>query len=322
MSRSPASGKRRSVQESRGGRFTARLQTHGDTAADSLRRLRSNPLNSLMTIAVIGIALLLPTVLMLGINNLGQLGGELRSVAQISAYFAGTTSDDEALQVSEDLLHDSRIEAVIYISPSQAAEEFARYSGFGDVLAGLPDNPLPPTLQIQPAVTDPQTLADLVAMLESQPGMALVQLDMDWVQRLDAILQLAQRVTYGMVVILALAVLFIVGNTIRLAIANRRAEIQVVKLVGATDGFVARPFLYTGFWYGLLGGLFALLLVLVLMLLLTGPLDRLLGLYDSSFQLQGPGLNGATLLLAGSAALGWLGALISVRQHLTAIQPR
>jgi len=320
MSRTPAHSA--GVRRSRGGRLTARLQTHSDTAADSLRRLRSNPLNSLMTIAVIGIALLLPTLLMLGINNLSQLGGELRSVTQISAYLAEGTSDDEALQVSEDLLHDDRIESVHYISPSQAAEEFARYSGFGDVLASLPDNPLPATLQIQPAVTDPAALAELVVMLETLPGMTLVQLDLDWVQRLDAMLQLAQRVTYGMVAILALAVLFIVGNTIRLAIANRRAEILVVKLVGATDGFVARPFLYTGFWYGLLGGVFALLLVMLLMLLLGGPLDRLLGLYDSSFHLQGPGLNGAVLLLGGSAALGWLGALISVRQHLSAIQPR
>jgi len=304
------------VRPSSGGRVSARMLTHQSTARDSLQRLLINPLHSLMTIMVIGIALLLPSLLMLSVGNLSQLGGELQGSARISIYLHENTNEDMAFELSERLLTDERVNTVRVMLPQQAAEEFTRMSGLGDILSTLPANPLPTTLEIQPGTTDPALLRALQQELEAHERVDVVQLDLDWVQRLDSMLALSQRAAYGLIVILALAVLFIVGNTIRLAIANRRAEILVMKLVGATDGFVSRPFLYTGFWYGLLGGLAAWLLLVLLMVLLSGPVDRLLFLYDSSFVLQGPGLAGSAVLLGGSALLGWLGALLSVRQHL------
>ncbi len=309
------------VRPSSGGRVSARLLTHQGTARDSLQRLLVNPLQSLMTVMVIGIALLLPSLLILSVSNLSQLGGDLQGTARISVYFHEQTSEEGARELSEHLLADERISSVTLMLPDQAADEFAHLSGLGDILSSLPENPLPTTLTIQPASTDPELLRALAQELAGHEPVDVVQLDLDWVQRLNSMLALGQRAAYGLIVILALAVLFIVGNTIRLAIANRRAEILVMKLVGATNGFVSRPFLYTGFWYGLLGGIAAWLLVLLLMALLSGPVDRLLALYDSTFVLHGPGLAGTAGLLGGSALLGWLGALVSVRQHLRDIEP-
>jgi cell division transport system permease protein len=162
----------------------------------------------------------------------------------------------------------------------------------------------------------------LLAELNALAGVESAQLDLAWIARLQRFLDLAQRMSTALMLILALAVLFVVGNTIRLAIEGRRAEIVVVKLVGGTDSYVARPFLYTGFWYGLGGGLLAWLLLSLIMLALSGPLDALLALYGNQHSVHGLSLLPGLILLAGSALLGWLGAWISVRQHLSAIEPR
>jgi len=309
------------ARPSRGGRLRTHLATHRQAAVDSLRRLLGQPLASLMTASVIGIALLLPALLLIAIHNLSQFGGDLRQVAQLSAYLQDGVEESQARALQQQLQADPRIHDVDYISPTQAAREFAEVSGFGDVLAMLPENPLPGVLLLQPSQADSDTLRQLQSALEAEPQVALVQLDLLWVQRLDSLLQLAQRVAAALLAVLALAVLFTVGNTIRLAIANRTAEIRVVKLVGGTDSFVARPFLYTGLWFGLAGGALAWLLLSLLLWLLSAPLDRLLTLYDSDFILQAPTLPAIAALLAGSALLGWLGARLSVHQYLRQIEP-
>lgn len=313
---------RRAATPSRGGRLGTRLYAHRQAASDSLRRLLAQPLSSLMTASVMGIALLLPALLLVAIHNLSQLGGGLREVAQMTAYLQEGVSEAGALELQQHWQEDSRIAAISYISPAQAASEFASFSGFGDVLATLPDNPLPGALLIQPEHTDGPVLQQLQAELEAEPDIELVQLDLLWVQRLDTLLVLAQRVTLALLAVLSLAVLFTVGNTIRLAIANRSAEIRVMKLVGGTDSFVARPFLYTGLWFGLAGGALAWLLLSLLLWSLRAPLDQLLALYQSDFLLQLPTPGLIALLLGSSASLGWLGARLSVHQHLRQIEPR
>lgn len=300
----------------------ARLEAHRHTARDSLNRIRRHWGSNIMTMAVIGIALLLPALLSLALVNLSQLGGELRQSGQMQLYLTDAVSEEAARELREELLEDNRVSTVDYISREQAAADFSRHSGMGDILSTLSGNPLPASLVLQPASTNPQNVRELATDLAARPETDQLQIDLEWLQRLDRLLGFASRVTIALAVILALAVLFVVGNTIRLAIENRRAEIMVVKLVGGTDGFVARPFLYTGFWLGLGGGLLALLMLFLLLWLLTPPLAGLLATYESQWQLQGPSEGLILALGSGGALLGWLGALVSVLQHLRHIEPR
>lgn len=297
----------------------SRWQNHRDVARQSLRKLLATPASTAMTVAVIAIGLLLPAALFITMNNLGNLSEGFGRFSRITLYLEDEVSQQQASVISERLLTRADIATVDYISPAQGAEEFASYSGLGDVLALLEDNPLPGVIVVTPVELDGQT--SLLGDLAEMEGVALAQLDLEWIERLRLLLETAGRASIALMCIFALAVLFVVGNTIRLAIESRRAEIVVVKLVGGTDGYVARPFLYTGFWYGLAGGLLAWLMLSAMLLALHGPVKELLALYNSQYELQGLGTRGVVVLLLGSALLGWLGALISVRQHLAAIEP-
>ena len=158
--------------------------------------------------------------------------------------------------------------------------------------------------------------------LSALPGVELAQLDVQWVKRLHAILQIIRRSVTALAALLSLAVLLVVGNTIRLDILNRRAEIEVTKLIGATDGFIRRPFLYGGIWYGLLGGILALALSGAALLLLREPVAQLSSLYASAFRLRMFDWRLAALVLGGGATLGWLGSWLAVGRHLKRIEPR
>ncbi|MES3006703.1 MAG: permease-like cell division protein FtsX [Pseudomonadota bacterium] len=309
-------------QQTATSKFKSLWQSHLAIALQSIRKLIGEPAASAMTIAVIGIALLLPTTLFVAMNNLQILSEGVSESSRITLYLTDTLSEAEGRSLSEQLLARSDITSGAYISPTQAAEEFREYSGLGDVLSELEENPLPAVIVLSPQDIDEASGAALLAELNGLPGVESAQLDLEWIARLQRFLDLAQRMSTALMLILALAVLFVVGNTIRLAIEGRRAEIVVVKLVGGTDSYVARPFLYTGFWYGLGGGLLAWLLLTLIMLALGGPLDALLALYDNQHSVHGLSLLPGLTLLTGSALLGWLGAWISVRQHLSAIEPR
>lgn len=304
------------------GTLQSHWQQHLQTAKDSLARLRGQPTSSLMTIAVIGIALLLPSALFVTMNNLNALSSGVTSASKITLYLQSDSSDEEAIRVSEQILSREDVLQTLYISPSQAALEFSAYSGLGDVIDALDENPLPGAIVVTPATLDAEAAALLTDELGAISIVSSTQIDLQWVERLQRFLQLAQRASTGLMVILALAVLFIVGNTIRLAIEGRRAEIVVVKLVGGTNRYVARPFLYAGAYYGFAGSLLACLLLNLIMWAIRGPAMALLALYDSDFQLKVLGIGSTLLLLALGTALGWLGALISVRQHLSAIEPK
>ncbi len=313
-------GPRRSAQRNSPAR--ARLQHHRAMASDSLLRLWRAPLSSLMTIIVIAIALLLPALLAVVMKNMSGLGSGIENISQISLYMRADVGQERILALAGELREAPDVSAVEYISAEQALEEFSRESGFGDVVSALESNPLPATLVVFPRSTDPQISQRLFNQLAALPEVELAQLDLQWLQRLQAMMSMLARAVVALAVILSLAVLLVIGNTIRMAIEGRRAEIGVVKLVGGSNSFVARPFLYTGFWYGLLGGSLAWLALLMLLLMFAAPLTQLLALYGSAYQLQGAGAPVFLLLLGGGALLGWLGALLSVMQHLSAIEPR
>ncbi|WP_250655500.1 permease-like cell division protein FtsX [Alkalimarinus coralli] len=305
------------------GSFDSYVANHRKIAKESLRRLMKQPVSSLMTWAVIGIALSLPVGLSVLLANVQQLSSGWDGSAQITLFLKMDVSDKNASNLALELSARPTIAQADFISRSSALDEFKTLSGFGEVLNYLDENPLPHVIVVKPAksLATVQQTNDLQQRLSEIKLVEKAQLDLQWVQRLHTMTELIQRGVWALAFLLALAVLLVIGNTIRLAIENRRDEIVVVKLVGATDGFVRRPFLYTGLWYGLGGGLIAFCLVQITLFWLDSPISELARLYYSSFSLSGLDLESTLFLLTTSMLLGWCGAWVAVRRHLGAIEP-
>lgn len=289
----------------------------------SLGKLYRTPLASAMTVAVIGIALALPAGLYVVLSNLEQLAGGWDRGVQITLYLKSGTTDQAMTTLAEQLQSDPRIARVKTVTPAQGLAELSASAGFGDALQALPSNPLPAVVIVYPHLQGRQTaqIRNLRQALAARPEVADAQLNLAWVERLYAVVTIAQRAVWVVGGMLGLAVLLVVGNTIRLDILNRRQEIEVAKLIGATDAFIRRPFLYGGFWLGLLGGLLALLLLAVALLLLAGPVNHLAGLYDSGYTLSGLDFDDALRLLGLSILFGLGGSWLAVGRHLRAIEP-
>ncbi|MEH6824297.1 MAG: permease-like cell division protein FtsX [Motiliproteus sp.] len=299
------------------------LRHHLEMAQVSLRRLLLAPLATLMTLAVIAIALSLPGVLYVGLQNVGQLSQHWQGSAKISLFLSDQLSEEEGRDLALQLQSNSQIARLSYLSKEQSLDDFKHYAGFGRALDQLEHNPLPAVIAVIPAADyeHPELLLALHQQLLSIDGVDDAQVDLAWVQRLQAMVKFGQRAVLVLGALLALGVLLVVGNTIRLEILNRRDEILVVKLVGGTDGFVRRPFLYTGFWYGVGAGLLAWLLVQLSLWYLSSVVDQLIQLYQSDFQLQGLGLGPSVVLLLLAIVLGSSGAWLAVLRHLKAIEP-
>ncbi|MBI43814.1 permease-like cell division protein FtsX [Marinobacter lutaoensis] len=299
------------------------LQHHRKVATDSARRLWRAPVSALMTWTVMGVALALPVALLLLLLSLQGVSSGWESSARITAYLALETSESAARELVAELRADSRVAEVDLIDRDQALAEFRASSGLTDALDFLDENPLPHTLLITPEERSRSAagVQTLVTYVEGLPGVERVQVDLGWLQRLNAITELLTRATWALAVLLGAAVVLVIGNTVRLAIENRRDEIVVAKLVGGTDAFVRRPFLYTGAWYGLGGGLVAWVLLQVSLWWLGGPVERLAGLYQSRFTLAGLGIDGGLALIIMAMVLGWLGAWVAVKRHLDDIEP-
>ncbi|MDZ7661768.1 permease-like cell division protein FtsX [Thiohalophilus sp.] len=289
----------------------------------TLGQLSRQPTSLLMTAAVIGIALALPTGLHVVLKSAQQLSGGWDEASQISLFLQRGTSEGEARRLVNQLEQRPKIRQVSYISSEQALAEFQRLSGFGDALNALEENPLPAVVVVQPHLqqSDPASTEALLAELREDPRIDLARLDVQWVKRLYAIMDILRQGVYVLASLLALAVLLVVGNTIRLAIQNRRDEIVIIKLIGGTDAFIRRPFLYTGFWYGLFGGIIAWLLVTISLWVLNGPVEKLAGLYQNSFALSGLNTQTTVTLLVSGVLLGLAGSWIAVGRHLRDIEP-
>ncbi|HET8807924.1 MAG TPA: permease-like cell division protein FtsX [Methylophaga sp.] len=299
------------------------LLRHAQVALASLGDLWRQPLASLMTVLVIGIALALPASLYVLQKNVEQLSGQWQQASRISLFLKADVKDGRGQQIAEQLKSWPDIKKVAFQSSAQSLQEFRDLSGLGEVLDSLPKNPLPAVIIIEPVATATanQAHTDLLNRLEKLPEVDLAQLDMQWLQRLQKLNETGQRGIAVLAAMLSLSVLLVIGNTIRLAILNRKTEIKVIKLVGGTNAFVRRPFLYTGFWYGLIGGIIAWLTVLIALLIISGPVNQLAALYESQFSLHW--LSG-TLFIAlplCGLLLGVLGAWLAVGRHLSAIEP-
>jgi cell division transport system permease protein len=300
------------------------LQRHVSVARDSLTRMFHNRMSSIMTAAVIGIALALPSGLYLLLDNADRLSGSWDGQASLSIFLKESVKPAAATRLSETVQGWPEVDSVELITPQQALDEFSRHSDFADVLGSLERNPLPTVLIIQPATEHalPEPADALRNKFSNLPETEFAQLDLQWVQRLTAMINIAQRAVLIISSLLALAVLLVIGNTIRLEIQNRRDEILVTKLIGATNGFVRRPFLYSGLWYGALGAILAWLLVEAGFLLLSAPVAKLVGLYQSDFNLQTLPFQLLYLLLGAGILLGLLGSWLAVGRHLSDIEPR
>jgi cell division transport system permease protein len=300
------------------------LARHAQVTLESLGRLYRNGLATWMTAMVIGIALALPAGLYLLLANLDRLSGAWENQAGLSVFLKDGIDGEAARGAAQRVRAWPEVTDVTLVTPEQALEEFKRHSGYSDVLAALEDNPLPAVLLVSPDARhqDPVSAAALQEKLRELPEAELVQLDLQWLQRLAAILDTARRVVLLVSSLLALAVLLVVGNTVRLEIQNRREEIVVTKLIGATNAFVRRPFLYGGIWYGVLGALLAWLVVESGFLLLEAPVRRLVGLYEGGFELRTQPVQLLLVLLGAGVLLGLLGSWLAVGRHLRSVEPR
>jgi len=290
----------------------------------ALGRLSRAPLATMLTLMVIGVALALPAGLALLVNNLRSATGDLGNAVDFTVHFKLGTPIERVEQIAKGARDHAGIASVTVTNASQALEEFKQASGFGDALSALEDNPLPHHLVVRPekSASGPTEVENLRRYFAAFPEVDIVQLDLDWIRRLHSMLDVLKRVLWLVVAVLGLGVLAVIGNTIRLEIQHRRPEIEVTKLVGGSNAFVRRPFLYTGLFYGLFGALLAALIVTGGLVYLDQAVGELSAQYGGRFRLAGLEVQGLGILVGVGAGLGWLGALISTGRHLRAIEPR
>lgn len=300
------------------------LARHLQVFFATLGELVRAPFSNMMTIAVIGIALALPTGLHVLLQNVQQVTAQWDGAAQISLFLQQQTTDKQVKQLADLIRKRQDVSSVTSIGREAALEEFRHNSGFGEALDALEDNPFPPVIVVYPT-DEADNIASVQAMLKAfaeRPEVEHAQLDMQWLKRLYTIMDIGRRGIWVLATLLSMSVLLVVGNTIRLAIEGRREEIEIIKLIGGTDAFIRRPFLYTGFWYGLTGGVISWLLITVSLWLLSGPINQLATLYDSRYSLAGLDMASSLVLLGASILLGLGGSWLAVTRHLHAIEPQ
>lgn len=290
----------------------------------TLGQFTRHPLSSILTALVIGVALALPAGLYLMLDNARQLTGAWDDSLRVSVFLQADLKTASQLGLKEKITQLEQVSNVELISSEQALAEFQQYSGLGEALGLLDENPLPTTLLVTPAREDfsPARVEGLVDKLKGFSGVEKVQMDMQWVNRLNGLLDVGQRSLILFGAFLGLAILIIIGNTIRLIIQNQRQEIVVTKLIGGTDAFIRRPFLYWGLWFGLTGGVIAVILVTVTVWSLSNPVQHLADLYHTQFTLSGIGVISSLVIMGTGMMLGLCGAWLSVGRHLRDIEPQ
>lgn len=299
------------------------LTRHLSTAIGALGRLARQPFASFLTILVIAVTLALPAAMHLVIKNVQTVSSNWANALDFSVYLAPDASEADAARLADLIGQRADVERVTLVAADAALEEFKALSGLGEALDQLSENPLPHTLIVRPGPANTeQSMALLHEEIANLPQVDVVQVDTEWVRRFHAILDMLERAVAIGAALLGAAILVVIGNTIRLDIQNRREEIEVTKLIGASNAFVRRPFLYSGLWYGLGGGLLALLLVAYGLMELREPASRLAGLYDSSFSILALTAAESAAIVATGVALGLAGSWLAAARHMRRIEPR
>ena len=285
------------------------------------RRMFASPLAGILNILVIGIALSLPAGMYLLLQNAQGLVEKLSDTPQISLFMNTESKPDDIDKLRKQLEQHPAIARVEFVPRAQALEQLKQSTGLADVIGGLQQNPLPDAFTVYPKRSAAQSLDELRTELAKLPKVELAQLDSEWAYKLEALLKFGRVVVLILASLLSLALVAITFNTIRLQILTQREEIEVSKLIGATNGFIRRPLLYFGAMQGLLGGITAWLIITVSLLLHNYQLGILAHLYASQFTLHPLSLGDSLTLLLFSMYLGWLGAWLSVARHLSQIEP-
>jgi len=276
-----------------------------------------------MIVLVIAVTLALPAAINLVVKNAQQISGSWDNALDFSVFLKQELAESEADALGRLIAQRADVDSVAFISASDAMVDFKEQSGFGAALDQLPDNPLPHTLIVRPSAGN--TSASMILLqeeLQNLPETEHVQVDTEWVQRFHAILDIVRQAIAIGAALLGIAIIVIIGNTVRLDIENRREEIEVTKLIGASNAFVRRPFLWTGFWYGLFGGLMALALVSYGLYLLEGPVARLAGLYQSNIAIASMNLAEGGAIIGIGIFLGLFGSWFTAARHMRRIEPR
>lgn len=304
-------------------RFDTWLLQHAQAFVFSLGQYIKYPISNLLTTAVIGISLALPASFYLLLDNVRVVSSGWGGSLQITLFLQTEIDDEPAATFANSLTEHQLIGETVLIKRAEALAEYQRLSGFADALDSLDENPLPNVILVKPLIKDrdDRQTERLIKELEAMPEVDSAQYDSRWIKRLLFLLAIINRTIIILSTLLAIAVLLIVGNTIRLSIYNRRAEIEITKLFGGTDSFIQRPFLYSGLWYGVFGGIIAWVLISVSLQLLRGPVKQLSGLYSGDFQLIGLGVVKSLILIGIGVLLGLVGSWISVKRHLKSVEP-
>lgn len=298
------------------------LRHHRDTALDSLLRLVRQPVSSALTWLVIAISLTLPTLFYLALSSLQQQTVQWQEGGQITLYLRQSVSDADGERLTDELNARAEVLRARYISADEAWASFRETLNLSRSPFASENNPLPASIVVIPAQQSSQQLDILRILIDGLPEVEDVQLDLAWIERLNRFIDLIYRIVAGLAALLGVAVLLVVGNTIRLAIESRKAEIQVVKLLGATEAFIRRPFIYLGLWYGLFGGVSAWILVSLVIGWLSGPLAAFLSTYGLSAPVAWLSPVETLLLILSAIVVAILGARIALWRHLKDAEPQ
>lgn len=291
------------------------LYLHSHAIGIAVRRLARQPVGTLLSALVVGIALSLPAAGYLLLDNVASLARGVSGSPEVSIFLSNEASRADIAAIDQRLGADAEVASYVFVSREEAMRQLER-SGLGDVLGGLEANPLPDAFVVSPAEADPELYQTLLARFGEWERVEHVQLDSAWVERLHALLELGKSAVLLLGLLLGIALVIVTFNTIRLQILTQRHEIDVSRLLGATDPFIRRPFYWFGSLQGLLGGVVALGTVWLAVRLLAAPVEGLAATYGAVFALSGPGPMDSLALLAFAALLGWCGSELSVRRHL------
>ncbi len=295
---------------------------HWQSFATTLKRLAGNPFNTLLNSLVIGVALALPAGGYAALDTLRGLTGDFSGDAQLSVFLELEAKAGDVAELQNRVRKLPGVAAVRLVPREQALAKLRQTEGMADTLAALGTNPLPHALVVTSKETSEVTLAKLLGDVKALPQVAQVQLDSAWIRRMDALLRLGRLAVMTLAGLLGAALVAVTFNTIRLQILTQRDEIEVAKLIGATNNFIRRPFFYLGVMQGVLGGIAGCAIAEAGIWLLNRPIREFVGLYGSDFQLRLLPVADAVAIIALAGALGWLGALLSVSKHLWQIEPR
>lgn len=299
------------------------LSHHKQALIQSLNLLCRKPMATMMTVMVIAIALALPLLFWVFTDNVTQLTEGWQRSGHISLYLKPAIKEAGQQDLLDKVRATTGVGEARLKSPAVGLEELTKEEGMQDIMRYLPENPLPAVIDIVPGadMNSPAKVDLLSRQLQEIVGVDQVKLDMDWINRLHMLLGFVAHAAHALMLLLALAVVFIIGNTLRLTIHSRQEEIQILKLIGATDPFIIRPFLYSGIWYGLAGAVLAVLMVTIFILSLGAAVNQLAVAYQMHYPLSGLTISQIMMLVLCSVILGWLGAFFSVKRQLASIEP-